>query len=52
MVAIIGAYRDCAIYGRLPDGGPFTYAAVVAAVVLIGGWILFRRSSYRFAECI
>ena len=52
MVAIIGAYRDCAIYGRLPEGGAFAYATVVAVVVLIGGWIIFRRSAHRFAECI
>ena len=52
MVAIIGAYRGCVIHGRWPDAGPFIYATVVALVLLAGGWLVFRRASYRFAECI
>ncbi len=49
---IINAYRDCIIFGRLPDSGPFLYATVVAMVTLVVGWFLFRRASYKFAECI
>ena len=52
LVPIIGAYRDCIIHGRLPDSGPFLYATLVALVSLVVGWIIFRRASYRFAECI
>ncbi len=52
MVPIIGAYRDCVIYGRWPDAGPFVYASLVAVFLLVGGWLVFRRASYRFAECI
>ena len=52
LVPIIGAYRDCIVYGRWPQTGPFLYATVVAFVLLVGGWVCFRRASFRFAECI
>ncbi len=52
MVPIIGAYRDCILYGRWPDAGGFAYAVVFSLVLLCGGWFFFRRASYRFAECI
>ncbi len=52
MVPIIGAYRECIIYGQLPEASGFAYASLVALVLLLGGWICFRRASYRFAECI
>jgi len=52
MVPIIGAYRDCIVYGRLPEAVPFLYAAAAAALVLVFGWRWFRRASFRFAECI
>ena len=52
LVPIIGAYRDCLIYGRCPEPTPFLYATGFAGVVLVGGWFCFRRASFRFAECI
>lgn len=52
LVPIISAYRDCIVHGRLPSTGPFTYAAVAASILFLCGWIVFRRSSYRFAECV
>jgi ABC-type polysaccharide/polyol phosphate export permease len=52
MVPIIGAYRDCIIHGRLPDSAHFLYAVLVAVIALTGGWMCFRRASFRFAECI
>ncbi len=52
LVPIISAYRDCILNGRGPDVGAFLYAAVVAILFLIFGWIGFRRASFRFAECI
>ncbi len=52
IVPIIRAYRDCVIYGRWPDAGGLAYAAVVSLVMLVVGWFCFRRSAYRFAECI
>jgi lipopolysaccharide transport system permease protein len=52
LVPIISAYRECVVYGRWPQAGGFAYATVVAVALLVGGWICFRRASYRFAECI
>ncbi|RME37978.1 MAG: ABC transporter permease [Planctomycetota bacterium] len=52
LVPIIEGYRDCVVYGRLPQTGPFLYATITAAAALIGGSVLFRRASFKFAECI
>lgn len=52
MVPLIAAHRDCVIHGRLPETGPFLYAAAVALLFLVGGWVCFRSASFRFAECI
>lgn len=52
MASIIGAYRDCAIHGRLPDAGPFLLACAFSVLVLIVGWRMFRHCSYKFAEYI
>ncbi len=52
MVPIIAAYRDCIVYGRLPEALPFLYATLLSVLILVIGWIWFRRASYRFAECI
>ncbi len=52
LVPIMQAYRDCLLDGRWPAAAPFSYATAVSLIVLLGGWIGFRRASYRFAECI
>ncbi len=52
MVPIISGYRDCILHGCLPNGFEFGYSAAVSLVVLLAGWIAFRRASFRFAECI
>jgi len=52
LVPIISAYRDCVVEGHLPEGAPFVYSAILAFVLMTGGWICFRKASYRFAECI
>ncbi len=52
LVPLIGAYRDCIVYGHLPAAGGFLYACATAMVFFVCGWMIFRRASYRFAECI
>jgi ABC-type polysaccharide/polyol phosphate export permease len=52
MTPIIQAYRDCLAEGQLPHGGAFWTACATALVVFLGGWALFRRLSWKFAECI
>lgn len=52
MTPIIKAYRDCIINGVAPGGGAFWGACVVSVVLFFGGWALFRRMSFKFAEAI
>lgn len=52
MTPIIKAYRDCIVNGVPVGGGAFWGACVVSVVVFVGGWAVFRRMSFRFAECI
>lgn len=52
LVPLIVGYRDCVIHARPPDAAGLAYAALVAVVLLMGGWTSFRRASRRFAECI
>ena len=52
MVPIINAYRDCILFGRVPEAGGFCYATIMAAIFLVVGWMCFRRASFKFAECI
>jgi len=52
LVSIIGAYRECILFGRLPAAGGFFYSAAFAAATAVIGVIVFRRASHRFAECI
>jgi ABC-type polysaccharide/polyol phosphate export permease len=52
LVPIIEAYRACLLDHPWPPAAQFVYAMAVATAVLIGGWLWFRRASFRFAECI
>lgn len=51
MTPIIDAYRAVLLEGRLPDAGPFSAAAAFAACMFVGGWLVFHRAEFRFAEC-
>ncbi len=52
MTPVIGAYRDCLVYGRLPEAGPFLYSTMVAVLILVRGWPRFPRAGYQFAQRI
>ena len=52
MTPIIEAYRDVLLRGTLPAAGPFAYAAAASLVVLLGGWLVFHRAEFKFAESI
>jgi len=52
MTPIIEAYRSVLLYGHLPPAAPFAAASLVAMSVFFGGWFLFHRAEYRFAEYI
>jgi ABC-type polysaccharide/polyol phosphate export permease len=52
VVPLIEAYRDCILNGRWPDGSSLLYAGFAGVIALLGGWLVFRRVSCRFAERI
>ena len=52
MTPIIKAYRDCVVLGQAPEGGAFWTACLCSVVIFAGGWFVFRKMSYKFAECI
>ena len=52
MTGIVDAYRSTIIYGRFPDWPEFIYSFVFSTVLLISGWIYFKRRSKYFADVI
>jgi lipopolysaccharide transport system permease protein len=50
MVQIIGAYRSIFLHGEAPDLTWLLTFGVAAGVLLILGYIVFRRASVRFVE--
>jgi ABC-type polysaccharide/polyol phosphate export permease len=52
MIAILDAYRDCLMGNGLHNPIGFLAAAVVSAVVLLGGWTMFHKAEFKFAEYI
>jgi ABC-type polysaccharide/polyol phosphate export permease len=52
MTPIIDGYRDVLIRGQAPFNIYFLYASIASLVLLAGGWILFHRAEFRFAENI
>ena len=50
--ALITAYRDLIIYGRLPDLLSLVYPAALAVALLIFGYRLFKSNEDRFADMV
>jgi lipopolysaccharide transport system permease protein len=50
MAALVSAYRTVVHGGSTPDLGQVAVTALTAALVLIVGWLLFRRLSPSFAD--
>lgn len=50
MTPILDAYRAVLLFGRSPFTPEFAYAAAVSIVCLTGGWLLFHRAEFQFAE--
>jgi ABC-type polysaccharide/polyol phosphate export permease len=50
MASLVSAYRAVIHAGATPDPGQLTATAVIAAAILILGWIVFRRLSPAFAD--
>ena len=52
LAALINAYRDLIIYGRLPDFLSLVYPSALAVGVLIFGYRLFKSNEDRFADMV
>ena len=52
MVVILDSYRKTALQGQEPMWGYLGLATVVSAVVLVGGYMLFKRKEPSFAEIV
>jgi len=52
MASIIEAYRWILLDAPPPPAGPAVVSVASAAVLLVGGWMAFRRMEPRFAEVI
>jgi lipopolysaccharide transport system permease protein len=50
MTPIIDAYRSVLLKGELPPPVPFAAAALLSVIILAGGWLLFHRAEFQFAE--
>ena len=51
MAGVIEAYRAVMLYGRLP-GIEFLTSALAASLVLIAGYVIFKRVEHRFADIV
>jgi ABC-type polysaccharide/polyol phosphate export permease len=52
MIAILTAYRDCLMGHGLSDPIGLVCATVASMIVLLGGWWIFHRAEFKFAEYI
>ena len=52
MTALIASFRECILMGVAPNAVELIRAAGISLLTLTVGWWWFRRTSFRFAECI
>jgi lipopolysaccharide transport system permease protein len=52
MIGILTAYRDCLMGHGLSDPVGLAISTVASTVVLVGGWWIFHRAEFKFAEYI
>jgi lipopolysaccharide transport system permease protein len=52
MTPIVEAFRTVLLRGELPAPTPFFYATLLSIVLFMGGWLLFHRAEFQFAENI
>jgi homopolymeric O-antigen transport system permease protein len=52
MVGLLEGYRDILLYARWPEPGPLLLAALVAVVICLGSYWVFKRLEPRFADLI
>ncbi len=52
MTGIVSAYREIILYGRFPIWSEFIYSFCFSIILLIFGWIYFKKRSKYFADVI
>lgn len=52
MTPIVEAFRTVILRGELPPPAPFLFATLLSVVLFMGGWLLFHRAEFQFAENI
>ncbi|MFA7666748.1 MAG: ABC transporter permease, partial [Burkholderiaceae bacterium] len=52
MVAVVGAYHDLLVFGRLPPAGPLLAVAVLGCALLGLGLFMFRRASAEMVDAL
>jgi lipopolysaccharide transport system permease protein len=52
MTPIVEAFRSVILRGELPPPAPFLFATLLSIVLFMGGWLLFHRAEFQFAENI
>lgn len=49
---IFASYQETILYGRFSYGPEMIYVGVVSVIVLIGGYLFFKRTEWRFADTL
>ena len=52
MIAILTAYRNCIMGQPLQDPVGLLVSALVAMIVFLGGWTMFHKAEFKFAEYV
>ncbi len=52
LAALVNAYRDLILLGKLPDSQELLYFSSVAVVLFVFGFVIFNRVKHNFADLI
>ncbi|MBI2040302.1 ABC transporter permease [Candidatus Microgenomates bacterium] len=52
MTSIINAYRDTILYGNLPNFAQMSYVIFISGLLLVLGYLYFKKRSKQFADVI
>jgi ABC-type polysaccharide/polyol phosphate export permease len=52
LACIFAAYQETLLYGRFTLGGPLVVSAVISVVVLVGGYVVFKRLEWKLADVL
>lgn len=52
MIPILESYRDAMLYGHMSNLSGLLISGIIALAVFLGGWTIFHRMEFKFAEYI